>query len=500
MIAAAPDDGPARNRWGILAVVLAAVLLILFDGTSMNVAIPPIQSELGASYGAAQWIMSGYALAFGLVLVPAGRLGERIGQRRLFMLGLIGFTAASIGCGLSDSPAQIVVWRGLQGLTAGMLNPAVLALIHAAFGPEERGRALSFYGATAGAAASLGPVISGLLIDVSPLGLSWRPIFLLNVPIALAALVGAHYLLPETRGRGGSLDPLGIVLLGGALLMLIWPLIQGHESGWPPWIILLFGGSALSGAAFVAWEARRARLGEPPLIDLRLFANRGFSAGVGITVCQFAAFASLQFVLSAYLQLGLGRSALVAGLSLLPFAVGTVIGSSLSQPAVRVLGRRALHVASGLLALGTSGVGVAVRLAGTGVDVVWLAPPTLVAGIGAMMLGTAAMNVVLSTITKGHAGTASGVLATAPRVGHSLGVAVVGTALFGALPEGAREAASGTLALEYTAALRGALGYCVAAAALTWLLVFLVPHESTPARAAAEPAREPAPQPDPANA
>lgn len=466
---------PSREQWTVLAVVMGGFFLILFDGTIMNVAIPVLQRDLGTGYSAAQWMMSGYALAFGLLLIPAGRLGERWGHRRVFITGLAVFTVASLLCATAGSGAEVVGWRVLQGGAAGLMNPAVLALLQVTFAPAQRGRVMVYYGATAGIAASLGPVLGGVLIAMDLGGWSWRPIFLLNVPLGVVLLLLAGRFLPATRGRAGSLDPVGVTLLTATLLLLIYPLIQGYEQGWPSWVAVSLAGSGLALAGFLGWQRRRLRTGAVPLIDIRLFTFRSFAAGVGVTVFQLGAFASLQFVLSAYLQLGLGTPVLGAGLALLPFALGTVLGSVLSDRTYRRLGRRALHLGSALLAAGTAGVILTVRLAGPGVDALALAPASLVAGVGAMMLGAPVIALALTDVPPDSAGTAGGVLACAQRVGHALGVAVVGTALFSSLPAGARSAPSGSLVAEYGTAVQWAGLTCLAAAVMSFLLVFLLP-------------------------
>lgn len=467
------------NQWAVLAVVMAGFFLILLDGTIMNVAIPTIQQDLSVSYSAAQWMMSGYALAYGLLLVPAGRLGDRFGHKRLFIIGLAGFTLSSALCGTAAGGGDVVLWRIVQGVTAGLMNPAILAMIQAAFAPSTRGKAFAWYGAIAGIATSLGPVLGGLVLAWDLGGWSWRPIFLLNLPIGVVALLVAIRVLPEHRGRGGSVDPIGIVILTATMLLIIYPLIQGYETGWPRWVFISLAAAVPALTAFLVWQSRRLRVGVAPLIDIRLFRNRSFAAGVGVTMCLFVAFTSLQFALSAYLQFGLGRSALATGLALLPFAIGTFLGSSISDIAVRRLGRPALHLGSGLLLVGTLGVVATIRYVGVTVDAVWLALPTLIGGIGAMMLGAPVLNIVLSDVPGHDAGTVGGLLATGQRVGHALGIAIVGTALFSAVPSAAPHAASGSLAHDYTYAIQIAVLYCIGATVITYLLIFLLPRSMT---------------------
>lgn len=475
-----PASPHVRNPWPVLAVVLAGFFMILLDGTIMNVAIPALQQSLHSGYDAAQWMMSGYALAYGLVLIPAGRLGDHVGHKRMFVVGLAGFTVASVLCSISADAGQIIGWRVLQGVAAGTMNPAILAVIQETFRPQERGRAFTWYGATAGVASAAGPVLGGLLIGADLWDLSWRTIFLLNVPIGVVALVAAVRILPEQRGeRRRSTDPVGVALLAIALLLLEFPLIQGYGQGWPWWGFVLLAAAVPALVCFVRWEVRRIRARRTPLISVRQFRDRVFSAGVGIVVCQFVSFASMQFALSAYLQLGLGVSPVAAGLALLPFAVGTFIGSSVSDIAVRRFHRRALHAGAALLTIGSAGTIVTIHLLGTRVDGLLLAPATLLAGMGALLLGAPIIGIILNEVTLDDAGSAGGVVASAQRFGQALGVAIVGTALFAALPAGAPSLPAGRLAGDYTAAIQIAALYCVGAAVVTYLLIFLLPRKSS---------------------
>lgn len=478
---AAPDH---RNRWLVLAVVLSGFFMILLDGTIVNVAIPPIQADLGTRYDTTQWVVSGYALAYGLLLIPAGRLGDRFGHRPLFLIGLAGFVVASALCGTAANGEQLVAWRVVQGLTAGLMNPAILAVIQAVFPPPERGTAFAYFGATAGIATAMGPLLGGVLIAWNVAGLDWRAIFLLNIPVGLVVLVAAVRLVPDHRGRGGSLDPVGLVIATAALLLLTYPLIQGREAGWAPWTLISMIATVPVVAGFVGWQIRRIQRGTEPLIDVRLFRNRAFAAGTLITLCYFAGFISLQFVLSIYLQMGLGRSALTAGLVLVPFAAGTFASSSVSNRlAHRIGGRRMLHLGSALVALGFAGLIAEIAAAGATTSDWSLMAVLLLAGVGSGMVTAPITNVVLAGVPGSDAGAAGAVLATAQRIGHALGIAVAGTALFSALGLSPDQAAGGGLAEQYSHAIQVAALYSLGAVVLTYLLVFMLPRDHEPAAA-----------------
>jgi len=469
---ATPEAG--RRRWLVLAVVLAAAFMILLDATIVNVAIPTIGRDLRASDAAVQWVVAGYALAYGLLLIPAGRLGDRFGHRRVLIIGLVGFTATSALCGAASSPGELVAWRVTQGAMAGVLNPPVLAIIRSVFPTRELGKAFGWYGAMAGVSTAAGPLLGGLLIAADPGGLDWRPIFLINVPVGVATLALVLALVPEVRGRGGDLDPVGIALITAALLLLTVPLVQGPELGWPAWAITCLVLVVPALALFTAWERRRTRHERTPLVDVALFAQRSFAAGVAVALVHFAAFIGLVFTLSLYLQLGAGQSALSTGLVLMGFALGTLLSAAASDPLTERLGRGVLLAGSGLLAAGIAAVLLALAVAPTPA-VWWLVPGLAVAGIGNGLVIAPVTTVILAGVDRRDAGAASGVLNTAQRIGQALGTALLGlvlfTALATALTDGATPAAAYTRAIEL--ALLGALA---AAAAVTFALVFALPR------------------------
>ena len=431
-----------RSRWVALAVVLAGAFMILLDSTIVNVAIPSIQRDLGASYGAIEWVISGYALAYGLLLIPAGRLADRYGHKRLFLVGLLGFTATSAFCGTANSPEALMGWRVAQGAMAGIMNPAILAIIQAVFPPRERGRAFGMYGAVAGVAVALGPLLGGLLIQANVRGLDWRPIFLLNLPIGVITIIAAGRILQETRGRGGSLDLLGVLLVATAVILISVPLIEGRAAGWPLWTFLSLAAAVPVIVGFAFWEARLLRLGRDPLIDLRLFRNRAFSVGVVIGLSYFAGFIGLVFALSLYLQIGLGFSALAAGLTLLPFALGSFASSAVSDAIAARIGKWVLLLGSGMVIAGVLLVLATIRLRGIAISSWDLLPSLLLAGLGSGLVIAPNVDIVLAGVPRQDAGAASGVLNTAQRLGNAFGVAIVGVVLFGSLAANAGAAAT----------------------------------------------------------
>jgi EmrB/QacA subfamily drug resistance transporter len=425
-----------------MALVLAGFFMTLLDTTIVNVAIPSIQANLAASNSSIEWVVSGYALAFALTLIPGGRLGDRFGRRRLFVLSLAGFTVMSLLCGLATSSGELVGFRVAQGAAAGMLNPQVLAFIQITFLPRERGKAFAFYGATAGVSTALGPLLGGLLISADLGGLDWRPIFFLNVVIGIPAMLAALRLLPESKGRGGDLDPVGVGLISVALVLVVYPLVEGRQAGWPAWAIAALAAAAPALAVFVLWQRRRIRAGSPPLVDIRLFRHRAFTAGVALVIAYFAGFTSVFFTLSLWLQIGLGRSALAAGLTILPFAVGSLAGSLSSHVAARRFGPRILQIGTGMVVIGFATTLMTVHLRGAGTPGPLLLPSLAFAGIGSGLTIAPNTNLVLARVPGQDAGAAGGVLSTAQRVGTAVGIAVVGMLLFGSLGGGATSAAT----------------------------------------------------------
>lgn len=468
----AAGAGAGEDRWLALAVVLAGAFLILLASTIVNVAVPTIRADLGTSYAAVQWLIGGYALAYGLLLIPAGRLGDRFGYKRMFLVGLAGFAVASLLSATAASPAALVFWQVAAGTMAGVMNPQILAVIQVAFPPQERGRAFGMYGAVAGVAVAAGPLLGGLLIQWDLGGLSWRPVFGLNVLVGIVAFAAALRLLPNSSGRGGSLDAVGVALVSAAFLLLTFPLVQGRAAGWPLWAFLCLAASIPTLVGFVLWEGRLARRGGDPLVDVGLLRNRAFVAGTGISLSYFAGFIGLVFVLSLYLQIGLGRTALATGLILLPFAAGSFVGASFSDRVAARLGRWVLLLGSGMVIAGIAGVVVAIRLAGTSITGTELLPSLLVAGVGSGLVIAPNVDVVLSAVPWQQAGTASGVLNAAQRLGNALGVAVVGLVLFGTLED------RGGWSIAVQLAALCALG----AVFVSFLLVFLLPRRKPGSR------------------
>ena len=429
----APGSADPR-RWVALAVVLIAGFMQLVDISIVNVAIPSIQRDLDATYADIQWVLAGYQLAFAVMLITGGRLGDIYGRKRLFMIGMAGFTLASALCGLAQTPDMLIASRILQGLFGAIMFPQVLSIIQVTFPPQERATAFGLFGATIGLATITGPLVGGLLIQADLFGLEWRPIFLVNLPIGIAALaVAARFLVESKAPRALRLDPVGVVVVTAGLLLLVYPLVQGRDLGWPPWTFLSMAASVPVLAGFAVYERYKKALDGSPLVDMDLFRQRSFVPGLLLAGIFFMGIPAFFLTFSLWLQIGLGFSALHAGLTGAPFAVGSALASAASVRLVPVLGRRILSAGSLLLVAGMVALMWTVDRYGGAVTSWQLLPALLLCGLGLGSVIAPLVNVVLAGIRAQDAGSASGVLTTVQQIGGAIGVALIGVVFFGLL-------------------------------------------------------------------
>ncbi|MFC7714891.1 MFS transporter [Nonomuraea recticatena] len=295
-----------RWRWPALFVILAAEVMDLIDAMVTQIAAPTIQREIGGSAGLIQWLVSGYTLAMAVGLITGGRLGDLYGRKRMFVIGALGFTVASLLCGVSVSPEMLIGSRVLQGLFGAVMIPQGLGLIREMFPPEEIGKAFGLFGPVMTISSVGGPVLAGWLVDADLFGTGWRMIFLINLPIGIAAVLAALRFLPEFRlSNATRLDLGGMVLVSAAAFLLIFPLIQGQEAGWPAWTFACMAGSVVMFALFGAYEARRQRSGKDPLVTPGLFRKRAFTGGLVAGLSFFTGMIGLSLVFTLYVQEGL---------------------------------------------------------------------------------------------------------------------------------------------------------------------------------------------------
>ncbi|MGN6300534.1 MAG: MFS transporter [Angustibacter sp.] len=451
----APTTAPtpsasARTIWLTLVVVLIADALDLIDATITNVAAPSIVRDLGGGAGLVKWLGASYALALGSLLVLGGRIGDRFGQRRTFLIGMSGFVVASALAGLAADPALLVAARLLQGGFGALLIPQGMAIMTRAFPREALTKAFGAFGPLLGLFAVGGPLLAGVLIDADLLGLSWRPVFLVNVVVGGAGLMLAARTLPHVEPDPSTrLDWAAGVLLAGAMLGLLYGLIQGSSEGWTALPVASLG----AGGGLAAAVVRRQRTSPSPLIAPTLFANRGFVSGLVLGLLVFASFSGLMYVISLFFQYGLGYTPGRTSVGLLPLTIGIIIGSGACMALIGRLGRTL--VLAGLLvsALGAGAFLAVVRASGVGASGLVLAVVTLVVGIGAGTCFGSIFDTALGDIAQDEAGAASGSLSAVQQLAAGIGSAVVTTVYFHASAAGQPHAMATSLV--------AVLGLCV---------------------------------------
>ena len=420
--AAAPGGEHAAHRWSALVVVCTSALIVNVDNTILNVALPTLVRQLHAPSSELQWIVDSYAMVFAGLLLVGGSLADRFGRKRFFLIGLIVFAGGSIGAGYSGTVDLLIGWRAVMGAGAALTIPASLSIVNDMFrDPAERARAIGSWGGTIGLGIAIGPIAGGLLLS----RFWWGSIFLVNVPIAVAALVGAVMLVPDSKNPAADRpDPGGSALSIAGLGLLLWAIIEGPTQGWASPAVVGAGVASLTVlGAFVAWEARS----DHPMLKLAFFRDRRFSvAAASETLGTFGLMGAL-FVQTQFLQFDLGYSPLAAGLRILPIAAMVVVSALVSAMVARAIGVK-LTVALGLAAFagGLWQFSAVARLATTYGEVV---PGMLLIGFGAGLLLPTATNSVVGTVPQGDSGVGSATNAVALQVGGALGVAVIGSVL-----------------------------------------------------------------------
>ncbi|MFD7324997.1 DHA2 family efflux MFS transporter permease subunit [Streptomyces sp. NPDC059875] len=432
-----------RRRWAVLAVVLFAAALDLLDATITNIAAPTIAADLHGGESLVQWLGAGYALSMGVLLVVGGRLGDRFGRRRLFLIGLTGFTLASVACGLAYDPASVIGFRLLQGAFGALVIPQGFGILRAVFPPKEIGKAFGVFAPALGLSAISGPVLAGVLIDA----FGWRSMFLINIVLGGLAIVLAVRLLPRDTGdREVTLDGLGSALLAATMLGLLHGLIDGAAHGWTLGPVL----SLAAGTAFFALFCLRQRRAAAPLIEPSLLHNRGFTSGLVLGLVFYAAVAGLLFVLSLYLQDGLHRTPTGASLGLAPVAAGIIAASIASHRLKARLGRTLILI--GLLLTLTGTLALLALVQATTPTGWTLLVPVFVTGLGLGTCFGTIYEVTLGDIAPNESGSASGSLTAVTQLANSIGAAVVTTVYFHS-SGGSPEATVHSLALVAAAVL-----------------------------------------------
>ncbi len=450
----------------MLPVLLTAVFMGPFDFFVVNVAAPSLQSDLNAGSSQLELVVGGYAFAYASGLITGGRLGDVLSYRRMFVLGMGAFTAASALCGLAQTPGQLIAFRFLQGLTAAVMVPQVLALITAVFPAGERPRAVAWYSTVISVAAACGQAAGGLLLEADVLGLGWRSIFLINVPLGLVALPLAARLLPDLRtGSAARFDVLGALGLATALGLVLAPLVLGQDRGWPAWTFVLLALSPLTLAAVIRYERRVRARGGHPVLDLGLLGERRFAAGLAVNFLIMSLVSGLMLGLTLYLQGGRHASPLEAGLVFVPTGLAVALAPA---PARRLAARHGHRV----LVWGTLAAAAGLVLNLVAVTAFRPSLPVLTLclslfGIANGVVFSSMVTAVLARVRPDQAGAASGLVTTAQQFAMAASVALLGTVFFAVL--GSDDGVSGH-ARAFGAVLLSCLAMALAAAALSRLL------------------------------
>ncbi len=460
------DETPAYDprRWMALPVVLTATFMSLFDVFVVNVAAPSIQGDLHASSATLELIVAGYSFSYASGLVTGARLGDLFGRRRMFTIGLAIFAAASLLSGVAPTSAVLVVGRLAQGFGAAAMVPQALSILNVSFRPDERSRVFSLFGVTVGLGTVAGQILGGVLLHLDLFGWGWRPIFLVNVPIGIAAIVLARRLLPESRPDvADRLDPLGVVLLTTGVGAITAPLVLGQAEHWPTWT----WGSFLAGAAliasFVRWESRLGRQGGHPLLPLTLFEHRAFKLGLLVNFGFFSFFGSVLLTLTIFLQEGLHYSPMRAGLTFAPLGVAFALSSLRGRRLHARYGASLISAGAATALVGVVGLAIVVSVSGLSTTSLELAPVLALIGVGNGLVIPLIVSGVLLSVPASATGAASGALTTTQQFSMTLGIAAVGTLYF------AREATAGIVA-ALQAGLVADIGLVAFAFAMTMLL------------------------------
>lgn len=429
--------GAYRWRWLILGVMLAAEIMDLLDSTIVNVAGPDLERSLGASALGLQWVIGGYALTLGAGLILGGRLGDRFGRRRMLLVGLASFTVASLLCAISPTIEVLIVVRLLQGLAGAMLLPQGLGLLRENFSGKELAQVFGVFGLVLGLGGILGPLVGGGLIEADLFGLGWRSVFLVNLPIGIAALIISWRILPRRAGdRTIGVDVVGAAIIVCASALLVLPLNFGQEEGWPAWTWVSIA-AGLAGFVLFAWQQRAAsRRGRAPLVVPGIFSRPAYTLGLAGIALFFSALIGTQLVLTLFLQIGNGFSAGEAGLGNLPVALGTAIGGALSGAFLAErLGRAVLQIGAIVQIAGAALLWI--ELGADGPFDIWqIVPGIAIAGVGSGMVIAALFSIILAAVRDDEIGSASGVLTAVQSLASSIGVAVFGSTFFSAITSG----------------------------------------------------------------
>jgi MFS family permease len=486
-----PDAGgvPARQRRGALAALLMAPFMAMLDLFIVNIAAPSMQRQLHTTFAAIQLVIGGYIVAFAMGLVTSGRLGDMLGRRRVFTTGVVCFALTSAACSAAPTTGVLIGMRVLQGFSASLMLPQVLALIQISFPRDQHRRLLGYYGATMTCGGVTGQLVGGLLVHVDVGGLGWRTIFLVNIPLCAVALVCSLRALPRRDGSGRvRFDPLGVLLLSAAVACLVGPLVLGAQDGWPAWAWAMIGGSALLFAVFTWWEIRMPDAGNAALLPMRLFRLRGFAVGLPTAVTYYCNNSGVYFVLVFFLQDGLHLLPYQASLVFLAMALPAGVASLAAQPLAARFGVGVVRVGAIVVVIGLLLMPLAATGGSASSAVLRLLPGLILAGTGQGLVLPCLLGLVLERVSPPDAGAAAGGIMTAGQVAVALGVAAVGAFFASELGGRHSDAAYGS-AFSASAYLLAGLG-TVSVILLTLLIGWKRSRQAPPTAEQGSPPRE----------
>ncbi|MBV9606844.1 MAG: MFS transporter [Solirubrobacterales bacterium] len=458
-----------RAAWLGFIVVIAASVMDLLDSTIAQTAAPAIRRDLGGSYAAIEWISAAYTLAMAVTLMLGSRLGDVLGRRRVLLAGIAGFVLASLLCSIAPSATALIAARALQGAVAAVMVPQGFGLIRELFGDEGQQKAFGVFGPIMGLAAVAGPLVGGGLVNLDLLGTGWRAIFLVNVPLGLAAIAAGRRYLPRTAPAtpGLRLDAPSVTLAMVGGFALVYPLIQGREHGWPAWSFALLAGGVITLTAFGLLQAHRKRQGRAPLVEPSILKRRAYVAGLAVVLGFIGAMGGMMIALNVMFQTGLGFTPLACAVATVAIPVTAIAGSITSSALLAKIGRTTMHIGIVVMAIGLIVVDLVMRSAGGGVTAWDLAGPLAITGFGMGMVFVPMFDVILAGVAPHELGSASGLLESIQQLAMSIGIAGVGTVLFDSVGHG-----HGAVAFVGASdhALLLAVGFLAAAcAAVFWL-------------------------------
>jgi EmrB/QacA subfamily drug resistance transporter len=463
----------APARWMGFGVVLVVAVMNLLDSTITQTAAPAIRHQLDGSYADLEWLTAAYTLAMSVTLLLGGRLGDVFGRRRVLLAGIVGFVAASTLCAIAPSIATLIAARVLQGVTAAAMLPQTFGLIREMFGDAGQQKAFAVFGPVMGLGMICGPIVGGALVDADIAGIGWRAIFLVNVPLGLAAFAVGRVYLPRNPAATPDhrFDTVSVVLAVAAGFCLIFPLIQGRQDGWPAWsFAMLVAGAGLI-AAFGVHQSRRLRRGAAPLVDPAILTRRPYVAGLVVVVGFFGAMGGMVLSLNVMFQTGLGFSPLACGVATMAIAVAAAPGSIVSSILLPRLGRTTIHIGAALMATGLAATIAVLASCGSGLSAWDCTGPLAIAGFGMGLVFVPMADVILAGVAPHEIGSASGLLEAVQQMASSLGIALAGTVLFGQLGSALGRGA-------FVSATAVALGASVGLLALAWLAVWWLPRHA----------------------